>query len=104
MPTDSCAWSILRHECMLKRFRFETNEPRGTNSERQQKLRNVVGLAQFLAGEIVFPTKRHHAALSRITVKLEFAKGKCAQTRDECAFISFVHQITLIAKAFEASR
>ena len=74
VPADARAWSILRYQYVLKRFRLESGERRGANSQWQQKLGNVISLNKFLARELVLPPKRHHAPLARVTVKFKLAK------------------------------
>src|ERR1043165_2174143 len=99
MPADARARPILGDEHVWKCFRLQFRKRRRTLSQRQKELGNLIGLPQLRAREVVLPAKRHDAPFACVTVKLELAKGKCTEGRDEGGFRSESHRLAAASRS-----
>ena len=88
VPADSGAGRIFRDEHLLQRMWLQICKLTCDLTQAKQIIRNIVGLLQSLRGEIIFPTKRNHPALSYVTMKLKLAKRQLAHACDERSFVS----------------
>jgi hypothetical protein len=76
VPANRCAWWVVEKECVLKRSRGQAGEAGSTFTDEQKKVRQVPGLPQAVAIEVIVPTKGDDSAFAKEAVKLEFLEWK----------------------------
>ena len=79
VPAEAGAFAIADQQGVLERVRREAGEGGGAGADRQQPVRDRLGLGQAGAVEAVGPAERHGLALAEEALELERLEGEASE-------------------------